>query len=140
MSILERISEPRNVSELSLEERLALVDEIRNRIIEVVHSTGGHLASSLGVVELTVALLSVYSPPDDRIIWDGGHQCYPWKLLTGRADRFHTIRQSGGLSGFPRRDESPFDAFGTGHSSTSISAAGAAPRIAATIAPQSSTV
>ncbi len=123
MSILERISQPRNVSELSLEERLALVDEIRNRIIEVVHSTGGHLASSLGVVELTVALLSVYSPPDDRIIWDVGHQCYPWKLLTGRADRFHTIRQSGGLSGFPRRDESPFDAFGTGHSSTSISAA-----------------
>ncbi len=123
MSILEKINLPQNVSELSLEERLALVDEIRNRIIEVIHSTGGHLASSLGVVEITVALLSVYSPPDDRIIWDVGHQCYPWKLLTGRADRFHTIRQSGGLSGFPRRDESPCDAFGTGHSSTSISAA-----------------
>ncbi len=123
MSILEKINLPGDVSELSLEERLALVDEIRNRIIEVVSSTGGHLASSLGVVELTVALLSVYSPPADRIIWDVGHQSYPWKLLTGRADRFHTIRQSGGLSGFPRRDESPFDAFGTGHSSTSISAA-----------------
>ncbi len=123
MSMLERINVPGNVMELTLEERLALVDEIRNRIIDVIHSTGGHLASSLGVVELTVALLSVYSPPEDRIIWDVGHQCYPWKLLTGRADRFHTIRQSGGLSGFPRRDESPFDAFGTGHSSTSISAA-----------------
>lgn len=123
MSILEKISLPRNVSELTLEERLALVDEIRYRIIDVIHSTGGHLASSLGVVELTVALLSVYSPPEDRIIWDVGHQCYPWKLLTGRVDRFHTIRQSGGLSGFPRRDESPCDAFGTGHSSTSISAA-----------------
>ncbi|MEN8209366.1 MAG: 1-deoxy-D-xylulose-5-phosphate synthase, partial [Candidatus Fermentibacteria bacterium] len=123
MSILENIRFPRDVSDLSLEERLALVDEIRNRIIEVVNSTGGHLASSLGVVELTVALLSVYSPPGDRIIWDVGHQSYPWKLLTGRADRFHTIRQSGGLSGFPRRDENPCDAFGTGHSSTSISAA-----------------
>lgn len=123
MSILEKISLPRNVMELTLEDRLVLVDEVRNRIIDVIHSTGGHLASSLGVVELTVALLSVYSPPEDRIIWDVGHQCYPWKLLTGRADRFHTIRQSGGLSGFPRRDESPFDAFGTGHSSTSISAA-----------------
>ncbi|NOQ23662.1 MAG: 1-deoxy-D-xylulose-5-phosphate synthase [Candidatus Aegiribacteria sp.] len=123
MSILEKISLPRDVSELTLEERLALVDEVRNRIIDVIHYTGGHLASSLGVVELTVALLSIYSPPEDRIIWDVGHQCYPWKLLTGRADRFHTIRQSGGLSGFPRRDESPCDAFGTGHSSTSISAA-----------------
>jgi 1-deoxy-D-xylulose-5-phosphate synthase len=89
----------------------------------VVSSTGGHLASSLGVVELTVALLSVYCPPRDKIIWDVGHQCYPWKLLTGRAGLFDTIRQSGGLSGFPRRDESPCDAFGAGHSSTSISAA-----------------
>jgi 1-deoxy-D-xylulose-5-phosphate synthase len=123
MSILETIQCARDVSDLTLEERLALVDEIRNRIIDVVHSTGGHLASSLGVVELTVALLSVYTPPDDRIIWDVGHQCYPWKLLTGRADRFHTIRQRGGLSGFPKMEESPYDAFGTGHSSTSISAA-----------------
>ncbi|MCD4702442.1 MAG: 1-deoxy-D-xylulose-5-phosphate synthase [Candidatus Aegiribacteria sp.] len=121
--MLGKINLPHDVMELTLEERLALVDEIRNRIIDVIHSTGGHLASSLGVVELTVALLSVYSPPEDRIIWDVGHQCYPWKLLTGRADSFHTIRQSGGLSGFPRRDESPCDAFGTGHSSTSISAA-----------------
>ena len=123
MSVLEKIQSPEMVADLSMEERLALVDEIRNRIIEVVHATGGHLASSLGVVELTVALLSVYSPPRDRILWDVGHQCYPWKLLTGRSDRFHTIRQCGGLSGFPRRDESDCDCFGTGHSSTSISAA-----------------
>lgn len=123
MSVLDGIGSPADVSKLSMEDRLVLVDEIRNRIINVVRSTGGHLASSLGVVELTVALLSIYSLPQDKIIWDVGHQSYPWKLLTGRADRFHTIRQSGGLSGFPRRDENPCDAFGTGHSSTSISAA-----------------
>lgn len=122
MSILNGIKGPEDVARLSMEERLALVDEIRKVIISVVSSTGGHLASSLGVVELTVALLSVYSPPRDRIIWDVGHQCYPWKLLTGRADKFRTIRQLGGLSGFPRRDEDPCDAFGAGHSSTSISA------------------
>ncbi|OPL18291.1 MAG: hypothetical protein AVO35_05435 [Candidatus Aegiribacteria sp. MLS_C] len=123
VSILDGITGPEDVAKLSMEERLALVDEVRNRIISVVSATGGHLASSLGVVELTVALLSVYSPPVDKIVWDVGHQCYPWKLLTGRADRFSTIRQCGGLSGFPRRDESPCDAFGAGHSSTSISAA-----------------
>ncbi|MFO8184015.1 MAG: 1-deoxy-D-xylulose-5-phosphate synthase [Candidatus Aegiribacteria sp.] len=122
MSILNGIKGPEDVARLSMEERLALVDEIRSAIISVVSSTGGHLASSLGVVELTVALLSVYSPPRDKIIWDVGHQCYPWKLLTGRGEEFHTIRQSGGLSGFPRRDENPCDAFGAGHSSTSISA------------------
>lgn len=122
MSILNGIKGPEDVARLSMEERLALVDEIRSVIISVVSSTGGHLASSLGVVELTVALLSVFSPPRDRIIWDVGHQCYPWKLLTGRGEDFHTIRQRGGLSGFPRRDESPCDAFGAGHSSTSISA------------------
>ncbi|MCK4671392.1 MAG: 1-deoxy-D-xylulose-5-phosphate synthase [Candidatus Aegiribacteria sp.] len=123
MSVLDGINFPNDVSKLSMEDRLVLVDEIRDRIINVIRITGGHLASSLGVVELTVALLSVYSLPQDKIIWDVGHQTYPWKLLTGRADRFHTIRQSGGLSGFPRRDENPCDAFGTGHSSTSISAA-----------------
>ncbi len=123
MSVLDGISFTSDISKLSMEDRLVLVNEIRNRIINVISSTGGHLASSLGVVELTVALLSVYSLPQDKIIWDVGHQSYPWKLLTGRADRFHTIRQSGGLSGFPRRDENPCDAFGTGHSSTSISAA-----------------
>jgi 1-deoxy-D-xylulose-5-phosphate synthase len=122
-SVLDRISSPEDVKALSLEERLVLVDEIRTRILSVVSRTGGHLASSLGVVELTVALLSVYDPSVDRIIWDVGHQTYAWKLLTGRSGRFHTIRQAGGISGFPKRSESPYDAFGTGHSSTSISAA-----------------
>ena len=123
MALLDRIASPEDVRRLSLEERLDLVDEVRARILSVVSRTGGHLASSLGVVELTVALLSVYDPSVDRIIWDVGHQTYAWKLLTGRSGRFHTIRQSGGLSGFPKRSESPCDAFGTGHSSTSVSAA-----------------
>jgi len=123
VSVLDGISCAADVKRLPMEERLALVDEIRRRIVDVVQCTGGHLASSLGVVELTVALLSIYSPPEDVVIWDVGHQCYPWKLLTGRSDRFHTIRQAGGLSGFPKRSESICDSFGTGHSSTSISAA-----------------
>lgn len=122
-SILDRIDRPGDVASLEPEERAVLADEIRKRIIDVVCCTGGHLASSLGVVELTVAMLSVYDPEVDRIVWDVGHQTYPWKLLTGRRLRFHTVRQSGGLSGFPKRDESPCDCFGTGHSSTSISAA-----------------
>lgn len=121
--MLDSIKGPPDVKNLSMEERIRLAEEIRRRIIEVVSSTGGHLASSLGSVELTIALLSVYDPPRDKLIWDVGHQTYPYKLLTGRADRFGSIRQSGGLSGFPRRDESEYDAFGTGHSSTAISAA-----------------
>lgn len=121
--ILDRITDPSEIATLSIEERVLLAEEIRERIIGVICNTGGHLASSLGVVELTIALLSVYDPSLDRIIWDVGHQTYPWKLLTGRRDIFHTIRQTGGLSGFPKRSESDFDAFGTGHSSTSISAA-----------------
>jgi 1-deoxy-D-xylulose-5-phosphate synthase len=120
---LETISCPADVRGLSIEERVDLADEVRRRIIEVVCATGGHLASSLGVVELTIALLSVYEPPRDKVIWDVGHQCYPYKLLTGRCRDFHTVRQSGGLSGFTKRSESPCDAFGAGHSSTSISAA-----------------
>jgi 1-deoxy-D-xylulose-5-phosphate synthase len=123
MSLLDGIRGPEDIAGLSIEERIQLADEIRERIIQVICRTGGHLASSLGVVELTIALLSVYKPPLDKIIWDVGHQIYPWKLLTGRAERFHTIRQSGGLSGFPRRSESEYDCFGTGHASTSISAA-----------------
>jgi 1-deoxy-D-xylulose-5-phosphate synthase len=121
--MLERISSAADLRSLSMEERIRLADEVRSRIIEVVCRNGGHLASSLGVVELTIAMLSVYDPEVDRIIWDVGHQSYPWKILTGRADRFDTIRTTGGLSGFPRRDESRCDAFGTGHSSTAISAA-----------------
>ncbi len=122
-SILDRICGPGDVAALSQSEKDLLAREVRQRIIDVVCCTGGHLASSLGVVELTVALLSVYNPEVDRIIWDVGHQTYPWKLLTGRRNRFHTVRQAGGLSGFPKRDESVCDCFGTGHSSTSISAA-----------------
>ncbi len=123
MSILERIGGPVDLARLSMEERLSLVDEIRKLIIDTISQTGGHLASSLGVVELTVAILSVFTPPRDKVIWDVGHQSYPWKLLTGRADRFDTIRTRGGLSGFQKRSESEYDAFGAGHSSTSISAA-----------------
>ncbi|MCD4707057.1 MAG: 1-deoxy-D-xylulose-5-phosphate synthase [Candidatus Sabulitectum sp.] len=121
--LLDRIQDPGQIAELSLEERVTLAAEVRERIIGVICKTGGHLASSLGVVELTIALLTVYDPGIDKIVWDVGHQTYPWKLLTGRRELFHTIRQTGGISGFPRRIESRFDVFGTGHSSTSISAA-----------------
>jgi len=123
MGLLEGIRSPADVAALDMDRRVLLAEEVRRRIIEVVCRNGGHLASSLGVVELTIALLSVFDPPTDRIVWDVGHQSYPYKLLTGRADRFDTIRREGGLSGFPKRDESPFDSFGTGHSSTAISAA-----------------
>ncbi len=100
-----------------------LAQEIREEIIRTVSKVGGHLASSLGVVELTLALHYVFDTPRDRLIWDVGHQTYAHKLITGRRENFHTLRQSGGICGFPRREESPFDTFGTGHSSTSISAA-----------------
>ena len=114
---------PEDVKKLNSEELKLLADEVRSYIIEVVERTGGHLASSLGVVELTVALLSVFSPPEDAIVWDVGHQSYAYKILTGRREKFKTLRQYGGISGFPSIRESRYDAFGTGHSSTSISAA-----------------
>ncbi len=123
MSILERIENPEDIKSFSPDERLQLAEEIRETIISTITETGGHLASSLGVIELTLAILSVFDPMEDKVVWDVGHQSYPWKILTGRLDRFSTIRQKDGLSGFPRRDESPCDVFGTGHSSTSISAA-----------------
>jgi 1-deoxy-D-xylulose-5-phosphate synthase len=121
--LLEQIASPEDVKKLSIEELNKLAEEVRKFIIDVVEKTGGHLASSLGVVELTIALLKVFSPPKDEIVWDVGHQSYPYKILTDRKERFHTLRQFGGISGFPSIKESPYDAFGTGHSSTSISAA-----------------
>jgi 1-deoxy-D-xylulose-5-phosphate synthase len=124
MNILESLqSAPRRLKELKLDELETLAEEIRCKIIETVARNGGHLASSLGVVELTIALHRVLDTPSDKIVWDVGHQAYAHKLLTGRLDRFHTLRQFGGISGFPKREESPYDAFDVGHSSTSISAA-----------------
>jgi 1-deoxy-D-xylulose-5-phosphate synthase len=109
----------RNVSESDLQQ---VADELRQETISAVSVTGGHLGAGLGVVELTVALHWVFNTPDDRVIWDVGHQCYPHKILTGRRDRIRTLRQGGGLSGFTKRAESEYDPFGAAHSSTSISA------------------
>ncbi len=121
--ILSKIQRPSDVKALSLDELEALCQEVRRRIIETVSITGGHLGSPLGVVELTLALFHAFDMERDQIVWDVGHQCYAHKLLTGRNDRFDSLRTRGGISGYPRRSESPYDPFGTGHSSTSISAA-----------------
>ncbi|MDL2313849.1 1-deoxy-D-xylulose-5-phosphate synthase [Desulfovibrio sp. OttesenSCG-928-C14] len=123
LRILDSITDPARVPALGPEELEALAAELRARIIDSVSRTGGHLASSLGVVELTLALLRVFNPARDKIVWDVGHQAYGYKMLTGRAGRFDTLRQFGGISGFPKRSESPYDHFGVGHASTSISAA-----------------
>jgi len=112
-----------DIKQLSMQELPLLADELRQYIIDVVSETGGHLAPSLGTVELTIALLYVYDLPADKIIWDVGHQAYPFKVLTGRRDELKTIRQYGGISGFPKRSESKYDVVGVGHASTSISAA-----------------
>src|SRR5450432_1758461 len=100
-----------------------IADELRAETIDAVSVTGGHLGAGLGVVELTVALHYVFDTPRDRLVWDVGHQAYPHKILTGRRDRIRTLRQGGGLSGFTKRDESPYDPFGAAHASTSVSAA-----------------
>lgn len=121
--MLESVKSPRDIKNLKPKELIQLASEIRRKIIETVAETGGHLAPSLGVVELTIALHYVFDAPKDRIVWDVGHQAYAHKLLTGRVDNFHTLRQDNGISGFPKRSESPYDALDTGHSSTSISAA-----------------
>ena len=121
--LLSSLHLPEDIPGLSLPLKLALAQELRDTIIRVVTKNGGHLAPSLGVVELTIALLSCFDPARDPIVWDVGHQSYPWKLLTGRAERFDTLRRYGGISGFPNRNESPYDYFGVGHASTSISAA-----------------
>jgi 1-deoxy-D-xylulose-5-phosphate synthase len=122
-SLLAHIDSPQDLKSLSIEELYRLAEEIREEIICTVAQNGGHLAPNLGSVELTLALHHVFDAPRDIIIWDVGHQAYTHKLVTGRRERFHTIRRQGGISGFPRRSESPYDAFGTGHASTSVSSA-----------------
>ncbi|MCL5256544.1 MAG: 1-deoxy-D-xylulose-5-phosphate synthase [Chloroflexi bacterium] len=121
--ILDRINQPADLSELSAAELETLAREIREELVDTITMNGGHLASNLGAVELTIALHSVFHSPWDKIVWDVGHQSYVHKLLTGRRSSFNTIRQHGGLSGFPSRNESVHDAFGSGHASTSVSAA-----------------
>ena len=120
--ILSGIDHPDQIKSLTIKQLKDLSGEIRHCIIQTVSRNGGHLASNLGVVELTLALHSVYSSPHDKFIWDVGHQRYTHKLLTGRFDQFQTLRKEGGLSGFPKREESSHDIFNTGHASTSISA------------------
>ena len=120
--LLDTVSTPADLKSLSREELRQLADELRSEVIDAVSVTGGHLGAGLGVVELTVALHATFDTPDDRLIWDVGHQAYPHKVLTGRRDRIRTLRQKDGLSGFTRRAESEYDPFGAGHSSTSISA------------------
>ena len=120
--LLDRIDSPADLKGLSLDELETLAGEIREQIISTVSKTGGHLAPSLGAVELAIALHYVFDTPRDKIVWDVGHQAYAHKLITGRRERFDTLRTYGGISGFPKRKESPFDTFDTGHSSTSVSA------------------
>ncbi|HET9149336.1 MAG TPA: 1-deoxy-D-xylulose-5-phosphate synthase N-terminal domain-containing protein, partial [Alphaproteobacteria bacterium] len=121
--LLDAVHEPSDLRKLPEKDLRAVADELRTETIEAVSHTGGHLGAGLGVVELTVALHYVFDTPRDKLIWDVGHQAYPHKILTGRRERIRTIRQGGGLSGFTKRSESPYDPFGAAHSSTSISAA-----------------
>lgn len=121
--LLESINNPQQLRQLSTEQLAQLASELREFLIETISETGGHFSSNLGVVELTIALHTVYNTPDDRLVWDVGHQSYPHKILTGRREALRQIRQYGGISGFPKRSENDYDTFGVGHSSTSISAA-----------------
>ena len=121
--LLESINNPTDLKKLTPEQLPLLAEEIRQFLLKTVSSTGGHLGSNLGTVELSIALHYCFDSPNDKIIWDVGHQAYTHKILTGRRDRFHTQRQYKGLSGFPKRSESEHDSFGVGHASTSISAA-----------------
>jgi len=123
MKLLDTIHSPADVRRLSRLELKVLATELRDFVVQTVSQTGGHFSSNLGTVELTIALHYVFNTPHDRIVWDVGHQTYPHKTITGRKDRMTTLRQLGGISGFPRREESEYDTFGTAHSSTSISAA-----------------
>ena len=121
--MLEKINSPEDVKKLKKEEKEKLAQELREYILETVSKNGGHLASNLGVIELTIALHSVFNTPKDKIVWDVGHQAYAHKIITGRREQFKTLRQLDGLAGFPKTSESEYDSFNTGHSSTSISAA-----------------
>src|SRR5881628_1298942 len=119
--LLDTVKLPADIRALSKDQLPQLADELRQETISAVSVTGGHLGAGLGVVELTVALHYVFDTPDDKLIWDVGHQAYPHKIITGRRDRIRTLRQGGGLSGFTKRSESEYDPFGAAHSSTSIS-------------------
>ena len=121
--MLEKINSPEDIKKLSLNEKEELAQEIRNYILEVVSKNGGHLASNLGIVELTLALHTVFNVPEDKIIWDVGHQSYVHKIITGRREELRTLRKFKGIAGFPKTNETESDCFNTGHSSTSISAA-----------------
>ncbi|MCD8090126.1 MAG: 1-deoxy-D-xylulose-5-phosphate synthase, partial [Clostridiales bacterium] len=123
MKYLGKINSPEDLRKIDIKNLPLLAEEIREFLVENVSKTGGHLASNLGVVELTIALHYCLNTPYDKLIWDVGHQAYVHKILTGRKDRFESLRKLDGLCGFPRPDESKYDAFGAGHSSTSISAA-----------------
>ena len=121
--LLNKVNLPEDVRKLSAQERVQLCEEIRRYMVECCSVNPGHLGSSLGAVELTVALHTIYNTPGDKLIFDVGHQSYAHKIITGRREAFRKNRQRDGISGFPKRDESEYDAFGTGHSSTSVSAA-----------------
>jgi len=120
---MDSVNSPADLRKLSIQELSGMAEEIRALILETVSRNGGHLGSNLGVVELTLALHYVFDSPRDKIIWDVGHQCYTHKILTGRRERFAGLRQSGGILGFPCREESEHDAYNTGHASTALSAA-----------------
>src|SRR5471030_890697 len=121
--LLDKVAEPAALRALARGDLRKLADELRQETIDAVAVTGGHLGAGLGVVELTIALHYIFNTPEDRLIWDVGHQAYPHKIITGRRAKMRTIRAAGGLSGFTKRSESEYDPFGAGHSSTSISAA-----------------
>jgi 1-deoxy-D-xylulose-5-phosphate synthase len=121
--LLDTVIYPSDLRELKPDQLRQFADELRHEVISAVSVTGGHLGAGLGVVELTTAIHYVFNTPEDRLVWDVGHQCYPHKIITGRRDRIRTLRTGGGLSGFTKRTESEYDPFGAAHSSTSISAA-----------------
>ena len=119
--LLDTVQYPADLRKLDKSQLRQFSDELRAEMIDAVSTSGGHLGSGLGVVELTTAIHYVFNTPEDRLVWDVGHQCYPHKIITGRRDRIRTLRQGGGLSGFTKRAESEYDPFGAAHSSTSIS-------------------